>query len=677
MPPPSSRASPQPTPPQPRPSTPPSYLSALRQLESPVSPQVINLAATLTTQAEDAVDEDNVSFLRRPVDPQEEWRQQNAAAEDELYEEVRSARERLRQRTAELQNEDRERQLRLSRVLNRLSRMEDAAYGDRIPTRNTLYDWSPPDERDGEDEETRLLRELRQQQPNTHPDILTIVGRSQLEALREARSRSNLSRYNSNTEAQPSESSLRSTQSRRYMRTNARARENMQRYVAEREAASRSSDRPQNPFVAPTGFPNAPGSRFPWHPPERSTERQDADARAIYSYRRNFLENPSGSNTSQSSPWLEQTIKYLSKIRSSDSYDDSLYYAVDAGFVNKEFFGNDNHNDFILDVSTLPRPAETSWLAPGAVFSGSQHATTVTSNAPSSIPTATSTTLYRFRNNETPMTSTTFDPSRPWMAHSPTPPHPRRTPDAPSHQTQQQDRWPVKVTIHAVDWENMTLSATMEAYNVPSHPPTSFPNNILNPAEPASTSASSPDPTNSSRPPPRTSSITTYLEGEILDLHTHTLLTESFKSSPSTDATYWRKLPPFAHLRDQELVHSLVSHEYVTKLAQEWILMRWKERCFVKSVGARRRPGTNPFLSPDSDEGGGAVGGGSGSDSMDEDHETTEDGCGLTISGFYYVCLRRSDGAVEGLYYDPQSSPYQHLRLNPVGGGSFPVWSFR
>ncbi|GME25251.1 vacuolar import degradation protein vid24 [Neofusicoccum parvum] len=139
MPPPTSRASPQPPDSSARPNTPPSYLSALRQLESPVSPQVINLAATLTTQAENEVDEDNVSFLRRPIDPQEEWRQQNAQAEDELFEEVRAARDRLRARTAEMQSEDRDRQMRLTRVLNRLSRMEDALpYSDRVPLRNSI-----------------------------------------------------------------------------------------------------------------------------------------------------------------------------------------------------------------------------------------------------------------------------------------------------------------------------------------------------------------------------------------------------------------------------------------------------------------------------------------------------------------------------------------------------------
>ena len=38
---------------------------------------------------------------------------------------------------------------------------------------------------------------------------------------------------------------------------------------------------------------------------------------------------------------------------------------------------------------------------------------------------------------------------------------------------------------------------------------------------------------------------------------------------------------------------------------------------------------------------------------------------GLTISGFYYISLRREDGHIEGLYYDPGISPYQQLSLKP------------
>ena len=41
----------------------------------------------------------------------------------------------------------------------------------------------------------------------------------------------------------------------------------------------------------------------------------------------------------------------------------------------------------------------------------------------------------------------------------------------------------------------------------------------------------------------------------------------------------------------------------------------------------------------------------------------------MTISGFYYVSLRRSDGEVEGLYFDPSSTPYQLLRLKGRAAG--------
>lgn len=48
----------------------------------------------------------------------------------------------------------------------------------------------------------------------------------------------------------------------------------------------------------------------------------------------------------------------------------------------------------------------------------------------------------------------------------------------------------------------------------------------------------------------------------------------------------------------------------------------------------------------------------------------------LTISGFYYVSLRREDGHVEGLYYDQHSNPYQHLSLMPEKR-TFPAYTFQ
>lgn len=50
---------------------------------------------------------------------------------------------------------------------------------------------------------------------------------------------------------------------------------------------------------------------------------------------------------------------------------------------------------------------------------------------------------------------------------------------------------------------------------------------------------------------------------------------------------------------------------------------------------------------------------------------------GLTIAGFYYVSMRRSDGYVEGFYHDQASTPFQHLALNPTfetAGFSSPIF---
>jgi hypothetical protein len=255
----------------------------------------------------------------------------------------------------------------------------------------------------------------------------------------------------------------------------------------------------------------------------------------------------------------------------------------------------------------------------------------------------------------------------------------------------------------------MSLSATMEAYNVPSHPHshTIFPTN--NPTPPVT----------------RTSSITTYLEGEILDFNNHTLLTESFKSNAANDATYWRKLPPFQKMSDEDVVKALTSKKWLTEvLGKNWILMRWKERCFVKSLNrstpdpVQPPPSTTIPSSFSADASARNPWSSTGTSSYppsaptsqlqpspyrivrnahtgraeveitsqplfnsttnDAEHATFDDsGCGLTISGFYYVALDRRNGMLEGLYYDPQSSPYQCLKLESVNGGLRTAWQFR
>ncbi|KAF1918975.1 vacuolar import and degradation protein-domain-containing protein [Ampelomyces quisqualis] len=520
-----------------------SFITALRELENAGDEDVLNLASTLGTPTPSAA-----------------------------------------QMRHELLRDDSEQRDRLRRVMSRLSRVDDgttAAYGDRVPSANSLYDWSPA----------------------------TDDGRSQLESLRSA-------------------AILQTV--RRHPRFSARSRDYLQRSSGERDVQGRHLSESARQMAM---------QRL------AASENRHADRRDAH---------PTATCPPVASPLLEQTVKYLSRIRHSDTIDDTLNHALDAGFLSKDYFCI-QYADFLTDTAAIPPPAETSWLAPGAVLSGCQHAT----SAPATVP-----------------TPALAPPSRPWLASSHSTPRSRSaylSPEATSPPHPPQDRWPVKVTIHQVDWDTMSLSATMEAYNVPSHP-------HANPAP------LHPDSTPYQQQYTRTSSITTYLEGEILDFNTHTLLTESFKSTAATDATYWRKLPPFASMTDQEVVKALTSKKWFdTVLRREYILMRWKERCFVKSLNRStpdplpnshlhhladtpyrlvRHPETNALQVEIS----------AGNDT---EHATFDDsGCGLTISGFYYAVMKRADGSVQGLYFDPQSSPYQCLELGSRNGGRG-AWSFR
>ncbi|CBY00596.1 hypothetical protein LEMA_P017260.1 [Plenodomus lingam JN3] len=751
---------------------PPSFISALRELASPVNQDVLNLAATLGRRSadgnhdssDDDSDDDNDNDYNNDND--NDYNNDNDSdiglaititqgpatrpqvlhnAQQQEYDDLRR-----------VQEHD---QLWLHRVMSRLSRLSDnttttAAYGDRVPNQNSLYDWSPAneaarDDADNDDVEDdpnnsnnnnsnsnndlleHILAELRREQPNTPSEILRVLGQSQLDSDR-ARILSLANRLQNPTPGAGSAGgageSLRSTailQSvRRHPRFSARTREYLQRHQTDRHqaaaAASRNSQQGDEAARSPTMQRLSEG-RF-----SLDRERRDMLSRAD-SYRRGYLDRTSTHATPPAptvSSVLEHTVKYLSRIRHSNSIDDSLNCALDAGFLSKDYFSPDT--DFITDTSVIPQPAETSWLTPGAVLSGSP---------PLPAP-PTPCTGYAFSTSSGSAPPTTLPalppPSRPWISN---PYATTRSPSQRLAESQQpskhQDPWPVKVTIHAVDWEKMSLSATMKAYNVPSPPHTH--QSILGTSSLVSQTPSNPSSM-------RTSSVTTFLEGEILDFNTHTLLTESFKSTPANDATYWRKLPPFASMSDEEMVRALTSRRWFEEvLGREWILMRWKERCFVKSLN---KCSANPdFQAPQSTTTSTSLGGrawplsqythpppstsSSSSTSTstpqprmpaspyrivrnsqtgraeveisqsllandlseemsgarsnnDAEHATFDDsGCGLTISGFYYVCLRRSDGALEGLYYDPQTSLYQCLRLESLKGGVRGAWAFR
>ena len=78
------------------------------------------------------------------------------------------------------------------------------------------------------------------------------------------------------------------------------------------------------------------------------------------------------------------------------------------------------------------------------------------------------------------------------------------------------------------------------------------------------------------RQPNSITSITTYLEGEIIDFNKHSFRTLSFSSNLKDDANNWRKLEPFVHMSNPELVKNLVSKKFLKDLTENWVFMRWK-----------------------------------------------------------------------------------------------------
>jgi hypothetical protein len=410
--------------------------------------------------------------------------------------------------------------------------------------------------------------------------------------------------------------------------------------IAQRRALSRRQDSLRSTAI----MHNA---RASVRSPSAALRHSDTTQDSRSAYRRTYLADTPPADPSPSTPlsrilpMLESAVKYLDEVRACSTYDESICVALDHSLYAPECY-----DDLITDTATCRPPPPSSWLAPGAIFRGTQHTTT----PPKEVRVST-------------RPSTTFDATRPHFglptsySRSMPPPLPDSTlsylqlppRDVP-------DRWPVKVTVQAVDDMNKTMAGTMEAFDVPNTP-----------CAPMGTCTSTPP-------------ITTYLEGQIIDLDKHSFLTPSHNAdsvaagpsikfpptSATTDAAYWRNLPPFSSMKsDQDVARAMLSRMQMDEIMSEWIFMRWKERCFIHSESdvCHDRYNNNN----NNNEHSGVMGEG----------DDTHSGHGLTISGFYYVSLRRSDGCIDGLYFDTKTSPYQHLRLGAISGGTLGSWQFK
>lgn len=235
-------------------------------------------------------------------------------------------------------------------------------------------------------------------------------------------------------------------------------------------------------------------------------------------------------------PSVKDAIRYLHQLRHAHSYQEAIRTAIAYGFVSRDY-PSLHDNDLVLDTPSITLPTECSWLRPGMVFSGSQIAAY---NSGAGAGRAS-------RGPNEPLFSYYPDNSRDVVG-----PLPRNV-----YSCSMDENWPVKVTFHDINYEDLTLSGTMEAYNIP-------------------------DKTS----PNQDAHIVTFLEGEIIDFNKHTLKTKNFEANADVDSTYWRKLYPFNDLpEDGALAKSLVSKKFITeKLAEEWVFMRWKGESLHSSI---------------------------------------------------------------------------------------------
>ncbi|PSK60275.1 hypothetical protein B9Z65_1173 [Elsinoe australis] len=634
-----------------RPLTPLSYLS------SPVP----DLAATLVTQTEADAHDENLRFLRNTVEPPSMDPVSadsagptgtSAATQTETSESSRHRRlaRQLNQlnpgtrttdttSTANIESQSRQdtpQRDRMMRVLSRLSRFDESGRPRGGNPQSRQEETSRQSDAvtarylvDEVGELREIIEELRRQTPGLAPEVVNIMARSRLDreretevgarrAPREHQSSSEIlsglqraeqqvqtlerrlqltQRRLDHTERHADD--LRSTAIMQNARTSANTTERMLRYIQQREQLGDAEQQGQGihdpsllsrwtrytrgiDFTEPDGDTSMTDA--PPLPPDEPTVRDTPWGRQqnLDRYRREYLSPHPASrhhhgkpSQTQVSPFLENAVRYLDRIRDCTTYDDALSAAIDTGFANKEFFA-DKHDDFLMDVSKCQPLHYSSWLQSGVRFSGSQHTT---------FQSGTGRNVY---HPYMPASSQTLDATRPIAGQ--VNPFSGISDARMRSASQPVEHWPVKVMLHLVDQEHLTLSGTMEAYDVPSH------------------SESSTFHGGDSEDCP----ITTFLEGQIIDLQTHSFLTPTSPkrdhtsyghnanvTSPPTkisfpptsaaiDAANWRRLPPFADEKDDdEVARVLLSHDRMAAINEQYIFMRWKERCFIHRQGDR------------------------------------------------------------------------------------------
>jgi hypothetical protein len=566
----------------------------MQQLDVIDSP-VPDFAATLTTRHEHSGE--NMSYLRTRVP------QLPDSADPTL---IRSERARQSYLTEnEFRSFTSESRRRMLRAFDATRRYTGATaeqenetnghgYTNRIPQRQSLYDWAPVGEDDEEENDDwdpptygfDVLNRSREHLPLHEQNHFRSIQRS-IDAQRAARSRPRreprdepsgrtampywAESLRNNSSSPRSEQSLSATAAllqsvERHRRYNARARQTMQGFIIDRDRLNHEGATLQANSSRIHRSDNtrgtSPYSHYLAHSPSSSRDLRAA-------YRQMFLDNPSLTR-------LKHMIKYLADLRHCATIKEREALVADLDFDTLyETIKQYRDTDFIMDLTVLTPPQPNSWLMPGTVFSGSQH-------SPQEFP-----PLMLYRDREHPRrqvashqaagsrwdySDTTLrqlaDADR-YVSSLSSSFHSSTSNSASLSSSCALDRWPVRVVLHSVDLDRMTVSGTMSASHIPDK---------LSPTSPDHK--------------PEGSSMNSFFEGEIIDFRKHSLATENFRSDGlETDVTYWRNIGPFRDLSkttrgtegaesgkaEEEMLRCLGSRDWLENvLGREWVLMRWK-----------------------------------------------------------------------------------------------------
>lgn len=122
------------------------------------------------------------------------------------------------------------------------------------------------------------------------------------------------------------------------------------------------------------------------------------------------------------------------------------------------------------------------------------------------------------------------------------------------------------------------------------------------------------------------SNLTSFFDGEFIS-EKYPFLTKKWEASEETDREYWGKFQGFENYQS---TFNSSEFDYKALAESDYVFMRWKEHCILSDDDILRHINGGP------------------------------------IPGFYYICLTKSTGILEGCYYRKPSEKCEWFELNHV-----------